>query len=379
MIRHIHHKAMMDGLTNLNPVIIKPDEPQVPGDADVVFVCDVLHHVNGREAWLKRVAAEMKPGARFVLIEFKEGKLPEGPPESAKIPRKRLVELVTQAGLQYESDHPELLPYQVFLVFRKGATATGAVERARGETQAVAYYFHGTVRCETCLKIEKEARDIISGRFAGEMASGRLLFTAVNYDLPENAHFWRDYKLPCPSLVLVRKQHGSDQDWKLLGQTWELVQIPPRLHQYIEEEVTKFLEGEAESAATREPAEAAIATTVASFSEVESLAEEMNATFVFLPEKGRMPTASALAAVNQARRTLEGRFDIKVGLFSLAPGSRDYEEMCAKTKAPVVVAVVKTGATKAIGGELTEEKVVDGFMSAVAAGGCCPLGYPGEK
>jgi SAM-dependent methyltransferase len=119
MIRHIHHKAMVEGVTNLNPVIIKAEDPQVPGDADVVFVCDVLHHVQGREAWLRRVASEMKPGARFVLIEFKEGKLPEGPPEAVKIPRKQLVEMVSQAGLRLESEKPELLPYQVFLVFRK--------------------------------------------------------------------------------------------------------------------------------------------------------------------------------------------------------------------------------------------------------------------
>ncbi|MCX6929808.1 MAG: hypothetical protein NT154_42325 [Verrucomicrobia bacterium] len=67
----------------------------------------------------------MRPGARFVLIEFKEGKLPEGPPEAVKIPRKRLIELITQAGLMLESEQADLLPYQVFLVFRKGGrTAT---------------------------------------------------------------------------------------------------------------------------------------------------------------------------------------------------------------------------------------------------------------
>ncbi len=63
----------------------------------------------------------MKPGARFVLIEFREGKLPEGPPESAKIPKKQLLELVSQAGLALEAEKADLLPYQVFLVFRKGA------------------------------------------------------------------------------------------------------------------------------------------------------------------------------------------------------------------------------------------------------------------
>jgi ubiquinone/menaquinone biosynthesis C-methylase UbiE len=121
MIRHIHHKAMVEGVTNLTPVIIKADDPQVPGDADYVFVCDVLHHVQDRAGWLKKVASEMKPGARFVLVEFKEGKLPEGPPEAVKIPRKQLIELVSQAGLALEAEQADLLPYQVFLVFRKGA------------------------------------------------------------------------------------------------------------------------------------------------------------------------------------------------------------------------------------------------------------------
>ena len=120
MIRHIHHKAMVEGITNLIPMIIKADDPQVPREADLVFVCDVLHHVPDRAGWLKKAASEMKPGARFVLIEFKEGKLPEGPPEAVKIPRKELIELVSQAGLPFESEKPDLLPYQVFLVFRKG-------------------------------------------------------------------------------------------------------------------------------------------------------------------------------------------------------------------------------------------------------------------
>ncbi len=121
MIRHIHHKAIAEGVTNLTPVIIKSDDPQVPSEADCVFVCDVLHHVQDRPGWLKKAVSEMKPGARLVLIEFKEGKLPEGPPESAKIPRKQLIELVSQAGLHLEGEQADLLPYQVFLVFRKGA------------------------------------------------------------------------------------------------------------------------------------------------------------------------------------------------------------------------------------------------------------------
>ena len=72
-----------------------------------------------RAGWLKKAASEMKPGARFVLIEFKEGKLPEGPPESVKLTKKQLLELMSQAGLALEAEKTDVLPYQVFLVFRK--------------------------------------------------------------------------------------------------------------------------------------------------------------------------------------------------------------------------------------------------------------------
>jgi len=118
-----------------------------------------------------------------------------------------------------------------------------AVDHVAGTTQVIAYYFHGTVRCETCLKIEKQAYELIMSRFAPELASERLVFKPVNYDKPENAHFSKDYNLPCPSLVLVRQKGGKDQDWKLLGKTWDFVQIPPELDRYIEGEVDKFLRG----------------------------------------------------------------------------------------------------------------------------------------
>jgi ubiquinone/menaquinone biosynthesis C-methylase UbiE len=119
MIRHVHHKAISEGFTNVQVVLGKPEDPSLPAGADLVFVCDVVHHVSDRVAWLAKVSSEMKPGARFVVVEFKEGNLPEGPPESVKLPRAELVKLVTGAGFALEREDAELLPYQTFLVFRK--------------------------------------------------------------------------------------------------------------------------------------------------------------------------------------------------------------------------------------------------------------------
>jgi hypothetical protein len=122
----------------------------------------------------------------------------------------------------------------------KPATPAAATTNATN-VQVIAYYFHGTVRCETCLKIERQAREVIEQRFKQELTSKRLVFKPVNYDLPENAHFMHDYKLPCPSLVLVRQADGKDQQWQLLDKTWKLVGDEGKFNKYIEDETAGFV------------------------------------------------------------------------------------------------------------------------------------------
>ena len=106
----------------------------------------------------------------------------------------------------------------------------------------IVYYFHATIRCETCQKIERLAQEAIEKRFAVEVAAKRLLFQPVNYDKPENTHFLDDYKLPCPSLVVVRQKAGKDEKWKLLDKTWKLVDDSIKFNEYIESETGKLLD-----------------------------------------------------------------------------------------------------------------------------------------
>ena len=119
MVRHVHHRVMSEKIANVEAVLADPGDPTVGPAADLVFVCDVIHHVQGREAWLRRMFSQMRPGARLVVIEFKEGKLPEGPPETVKIPKAKLTAMLREAGFALRSDDPGLLPYQTFLVFEK--------------------------------------------------------------------------------------------------------------------------------------------------------------------------------------------------------------------------------------------------------------------
>ena len=119
MVRHIHHKAMSEGIANVEVVLGEQDDPKIPADAGLIFICDVLHHVASRDAWLSKMYAEAKGGSKLVVVEFKEGDLPEGPPKSVKMPREQVAKLVTNAGFVKTAEDSELLPYQYVLMFKK--------------------------------------------------------------------------------------------------------------------------------------------------------------------------------------------------------------------------------------------------------------------
>ena len=119
MLRHIHHKSLSKKITNIEIMLAAYNDPNVPLDSDVVFICDVLHHVEERPTWVKKLYSEMKAEAVLVLIEFKEGPLPEGPPEQIKISREDIVSVFVKAGFTKMSEDIHLLPYQNIYLFVK--------------------------------------------------------------------------------------------------------------------------------------------------------------------------------------------------------------------------------------------------------------------
>lgn len=106
-----------------------------------------------------------------------------------------------------------------------------------GPIKTIVYYFHGTVRCQTCLDIERYARETVFDNFSMQLREGLIEWRAVNYDVPENHHFSTDFQLPHPALVLVRQQAGFPRQWRLLADTWELVENPDALKDYVREAI----------------------------------------------------------------------------------------------------------------------------------------------
>jgi len=108
----------------------------------------------------------------------------------------------------------------------------------------VAYYFHGTLRCPTCLKMEKDAREAIQDAYQAEVASGRVRWQAVNYDEPANEHFVKDYGLVASSLVIVSGEAVASGVWRKLDRIWDLNGDEQAYKNYVIDEVKNMLRGD---------------------------------------------------------------------------------------------------------------------------------------
>jgi len=105
----------------------------------------------------------------------------------------------------------------------------------------VAYYFHGTSRCPTCLKMEQYARDAIEGAYQAEVGSGQVRWQAVNYDETVNEHFVKDYGLVASSLVIVSGEAVASGVWRKLDRIWDLIGDEQAFKAYVIEQVTSML------------------------------------------------------------------------------------------------------------------------------------------
>ena len=117
------------------------------------------------------------------------------------------------------------------------------------------------------------------------------------------------------------------------------------------------------------PAARIVGKMVGGFTELNAAAVDTDVVFVFLPGKDESSGVPPLTAMKAAARTVESK-GTKCGLFTLAPDSADYNQLATQMPMPGVLAMVKGGGMSPVSGEITETKLVQGYVAATSAGGC---------
>lgn len=119
MVRYLRERAQKEGLDNLVAVHGTHDDPKLPARVDVLFVCNVYHHIADRPAFFARLVAALEPGGRLVLVDFKTD-APEdspGPPAKHRVSPTQMADELATAGWTLASTDTELLPYQYIAIF----------------------------------------------------------------------------------------------------------------------------------------------------------------------------------------------------------------------------------------------------------------------
>jgi hypothetical protein len=71
------------------------------------------------------------------------------------------------------------------------------------------YYFHGTMRCPTCLAVEDQTRKTLDENFAEEMKSGTVKLQVLNLEEKENKALTEKFEIGWSSLILFVPESGK--------------------------------------------------------------------------------------------------------------------------------------------------------------------------
>ncbi|MFH1864924.1 MAG: nitrophenyl compound nitroreductase subunit ArsF family protein [Candidatus Eisenbacteria bacterium] len=113
--------------------------------------------------------------------------------------------------------------------------------RAPRPDRVVVYYFHRTLRCDTCLKFEAYTDEALSSCFTEELDDGELEWRVANLDDPGSEHFVDDYHITENSVVVVEFRGGEQREWANLDAIWGFVGDKPTFLSYIRSEVEASL------------------------------------------------------------------------------------------------------------------------------------------
>lgn len=124
---------------------------------------------------------------------------------------------------------------------------------------------------------------------------------------------------------------------------------------------------------SRQENQGIVGKELSSLSDLNTVAADTNAVFVYVPAEKKPAAKLPSVPLEKAMGTLSKQ-GLKIALFTLKTSAPEYAQMSAQMSLPGVLAMVKGKGMSAVSGDITETKLVQGFVAASNAGGCGPSG-----
>ncbi len=109
------------------------------------------------------------------------------------------------------------------------------------KSKTIIYYFHSSIRCETCNKLEDFTKNAVMKYFSKEIDGAIIELKIINIDDKENEHFIKDYDLYMQAVILSKIVDDKEIMNKNLDKIWDLVENKEKYYLYIEQEIKEFM------------------------------------------------------------------------------------------------------------------------------------------
>ncbi len=106
---------------NSRIVPVQSEETRIPlpaGLADLVYMINLHHELENPDLLLSETWRLLKPGARFLIVDWKPEETPEGPPLSIRVPPAVVAEQLKRAGFSHLLA-PDQLPFHYICLGQK--------------------------------------------------------------------------------------------------------------------------------------------------------------------------------------------------------------------------------------------------------------------
>jgi len=120
-------------------------------------------------------------------------------------------------------------------------TINASVPSDKNRPTVIAYYFHRTIRCPTCLAIEADAAGIIEDNFSQQLANGNLMWIPFNLDDSGGDKFEKDFDISVSTLVVAKIREGKVAEFKKLEKIWQFVGDEWAFTEYVKSEIDGYL------------------------------------------------------------------------------------------------------------------------------------------
>jgi ubiquinone/menaquinone biosynthesis C-methylase UbiE len=119
MLARLRRRIAALGLTNVEIVRAAFDDPALPDACcTIVFFCSVYNEIDGRVAYMRKVARALEPGGRVAILEYRPDADAPGPPPAMRLDPHQVIEELASAGFTLVARH-EFIDRQYFLAFAR--------------------------------------------------------------------------------------------------------------------------------------------------------------------------------------------------------------------------------------------------------------------